>query len=186
MFFLSSTRISNGAAKISSPMEEEVENQAILAMELETIQSVAINSLEEHVARPIMIATLKLVSFLANLKLNHLDTSGHLANLAFGSLTNALLNFRKRNQTSNLIHQRLTIPSVVAVVTLAEAEAFVEAVVIAEAVVIVVEEIIEEEALPVEDMAVVAVAIAEAVEPIIVAVVTPVEAVVPTLMNAYQ
>ena len=84
MFFLSSTRISNGAAKISSSMEEEVENQAILAMELETLQIVAINSLEEHVARPIMIATLKLVSFLANLKLNHLDTSGHLANLAFG------------------------------------------------------------------------------------------------------
>ncbi len=70
-------------------------------------------------------------------------------------------------------------------VTLAEAEAFVEAVVIAEAevfveaVVIVVEEIIEE-ALPEEDLAVVA------VEPIIVAVVTPVEAVEPTLMNAYQ
>ena len=88
--------------------------------------------------------------------------------------------FRPRNHQSNLIHQRLTITSVIAVVTLAEAEAFVEAVVIA------VEEIIEVEVLPAEDMAVVAVAIAEAVEPIIVAVVTPVEAVEPTLMIAYQ
>ena len=100
--------------------------------------------------------------------------------------------FRPRNHQSNLIHQRLTITLVIAVVTLAEAEAFVEAVVIAEAeafveaVVIAVEEIIEEEVLPAEDMAVVAVAIAEAVEPIIVAVVTPVEAVEPTLMIAYQ
>ena len=103
-----------------------------------------------------------------------------------------MLNFRRKNHQSNLIHQRLTINSVAEVVTLAEAEVSVEAVVIAEAevpveaVVIVVEEIIVEEALPVEDMAAVAVDIAEAVDPIIVAVVTPVEAEVPTLMIAYQ
>jgi hypothetical protein len=194
MFFRSSKSLLNEVVKMSITMAEEmsitmaeeVENQAILAMEIETFQIVVINSREEFVVRQIMNAPLKLASFLENLKLNHLDMSGHLVNRASGLLTNALLNFRERSHQSNLIRQRLTIILKVAVVTLMEAEVFVEAVAIAEAEAIVVEEIIEEEALPEEDMAVVVVAIVEAVVPIIVAVVTPVEAVVPVLLNARQ
>ena len=69
---------------MSIPMEEEVADQAILAMETETLQIIAKNSLEEYVARQTMIAPLKLVSFLENLKLNQLDTSGQLENQVFG------------------------------------------------------------------------------------------------------
>ncbi len=69
---------------MSIPMEEEVVDQTILAMETETFQIVAKNSPEEYAARQTMIAPLKLVSFLENLKPNQLDISGQSVNPMFG------------------------------------------------------------------------------------------------------